>query len=236
MLHDPFAALAAVHAVRRTDPGYPWPGNEYERLDGLEISEEAKRTFSEMLPAVADCAPAPLFWHIFKPLSKIESGEQAEAVRRIMQSASITGSLPDPTSVRDLLRGLPRAKKAHIPPVTIDGIGPGPDGASAVLDVPNHTLELTCHCSRRWHVDTRSMAARVASEIGGITLLSGDYGKPVFLLNGKEAGYMDIETKAVVYYSRVGTKGRPTLLVTQKPMPDDALAEIRSVFEKFYAA
>ena len=222
--HDPFAVLDAINEIRKTDPGYEFPNEEYARLNELCISGEAKRTFRKMLVEISnENKSIPSFWHIFLPLSQLDQSEQAGAINTVMNFTKIQGTAPDTGSLKGNFRQFAITEKEEKPKTVeilpteeettqIEDSVAGSEIAGVIHDPENHMVSLTCKC--------------------GITLYYGDTGRPVYTVSHDYASYLGIDVRASTFYKRLGDAENPFVVISAEPLDDEKAAALNEILKE----
>lgn len=224
---NPFMVLDAMQWAR--DHGTdPIPDTQHAKLSKLSFGDDIKKTYNTWMGRLAKKLDVmPPFWHIFEPLSEIKPKDQRKALDSVMAFVHTTGTSPDASSLRAILRqfapvqdgtadhvaGIESDEKA-VPPqsIPVSGNKPLPD-----------TNRISCSCGRQWYVDVKNKSVRRIKDSENLTILT-DTGEPVYAVPPEMAAHLDMGGAPIHHYIIPDTF--PAVLVSKKPLQSDMIQRV----------
>lgn len=228
---NPFCVIDAIEWMRTE--GVPLAGvdRRYLRLAELDLAGDVRGVFDVWLGRLAGrLETIPPFWHILGPLAEMERSGQARALESVMAFVHATGTAPDASTLRGILRQFApagRGRTGHVAAIEAeDAVSPSP-AAPAGGGVPpvEGAGRILCECGREWYVDGGSGAVRSVRESDSMVVLTGQDGGPVYPVPLEVAEHMDMGNSPVYHYIVPGHF--PMVLVSGRRLDGPDLEGVR---------
>lgn len=228
---NPFCVIDAIEWMRKE--GVPLAGvdRRYLRLAELDLAGDVRGAFDTWLGRLAGrLETIPPFWHILGPLAEMERSGQARALESVMAFVHATGTAPDASTLRGILRQFApagRGRTGHVAAIEAEDAVSPPPAAPAGGGVPpvEGAGRILCECGREWYVDAGSGMVRSVQESNSMVVLTGQDGGPVYPVPLEVAEHMDMGNSPVYHYIVPGHF--PMVLVSGRRLDGPDLEGVR---------
>ena len=228
---NPFCVMDAIEWMGRAGVSLRGVDRRYLRLAELRLAADVRGVFDAWLEKLARRLESiPPFWHILGPLSEIEPSEQAKALESAMAFVHATGTAPDASSLRGILRQFTPTQEGrtnHIVAIDSEEVPAPPPQKPAAAGVPpvDGASRVLCECGREWYVDPHDKKVRSVQESDSVVVLTGQDGGPVYPVPRDVAEHLDMGNSPVYHYVVPG--GFPAVLVSARRLEGPRLDHIR---------
>ncbi len=227
---NPFRVMDAISWMSENGVSPRGVDRRYVRLMELKLADDVRGIFDSWLERLAGrLESVPPFWHILGPLSEIDVKEQGRALESVMAFVHATGTTPDASSLRGILRQFARTsggRTDHM--VGIDSQEaprPSPKRGTPGAAPVGRAGRVRCECGREWYMDASRGDIRLVKETDHMVVLADGGGEPVYPVPRDVADHMDMGNSPVYHYVVPG--GFPLVLVSARRL-DGNLEDICS--------
>ena len=228
---NPFCVMDAIGWMRAE--GVPLAGvdRRYLRLAELDLAGDVRGVFDTWLERLAGrLETVPPFWHILGPLSEMERSGQARALESVMAFVHATGTAPDASTLRGILRQFApagRGRTGHVAAIEAEEpVAPPPSIQSGGGVIPVEGAgRILCECGREWYMDAKSNTVRSVQESDSMVVLTYQDGGPVYPVPLEVAEHMDMGNAPVYHYIVPGNF--PLVLVSGRRLDGQDLEGVR---------
>lgn len=216
---NPVRYIMAVDVVQKELGSDAIPGldAEYVRIGGLTLAPGVRERMMAYIDKLGDrIRHMPSFVYVFVAISKIDLGEQVDAVKRTIRLCERMGTMnstytfPDWNNMANLLQHHAKRKDPSLAEKTEDGRGGYPLNETTVEydkgvagyfhDPDTNNIDFRCECETEYVVDTKKMRIRKREEGKDMVVLSGEYGEEVYHIRQDIAYYLGLNHKSNIYY------------------------------------
>ena len=202
---NPFCVMDAISWMMREGMSLAGVDRRYIRLMELELAGDIRGIFDSWLKRLAGrLETVPAFWHILEPLSKIEASQQGRALKSVMAFVKATGTTPDASSLREILRQFASAEQGrtdHLVGIDSQRASECEETAANVGTAPvKRAGHVRCECGQEWYMDVKRGDIRRIQESDSIVVLADGEGEPVYPVPPDVARHMDMGNAPVYHY------------------------------------
>ena len=203
---NPFCVMDAIRWMREKGLPLQTVDRRYIRLMELKLDSGVRHVFDTWLKRLAARLEAvPPFWHILGPLSEIGRHEQCKALESVMAFVHATGTVPDASSLRGILRQFSTTRQDRASRVAaIDeeaAAAPPPSPkAGGSLSPAEGVSRVLCDCGREWYLDADGRSIRNVQESDSMVVLTRQPASPVYPVPLDMAEHMDMGNSPVYHY------------------------------------
>ena len=215
---------------------------EYQEIGALPLAPEVKERMEHYIDGLGEhLMHIPSFFHVFRAVSRLDKGAQPDVVDEIIELCRQTGrdgrplAVPDPNSVKNLIRRYKRCNAAQPgEPAAEDGDGVLVEVNDAELEwyhePDTSNIQFRCGCGREFYIgnakENTSVRERDVRE--DMTVLSGEYGVPMYPIRRDAADYLNLDCKPTIhYYMPFGREHGSVVIMSRRRLTKEVQEKIR---------
>ena len=215
---------------------------EYQEIGALPLAPEVKERMEHYIDGLGELLMhIPSFFHVFRAVSRLDKGAQPDVVDEIIEMCRQTGrdgrslAVPDPNSVKNLIRRYKRCNAAQPgEPAAEDGDGVLVEVNDAELEwyhePDTSNIQFRCGCGREFYIGTakENTSVRERDVREDMTVLSGEYGVPVYPIRRDAADYLNLDCKPTIhYYMPFGREHGSVVIMSRRRLTKEVQEKIR---------